>query len=168
MPITSKRIQLLRGEPRPVIQSKQPEGDAKIRADGSRPGIIARETTLPEWASPDMTWAAFCDLVAAMNEGDMVAYFQRAEREFSAICRPRNLADVTEDAMTRFAEGLAAEGMEPDAIRRRFSNLRIGIKWGFDVGLIDPSQVPVERRGSKWVFKFSRKWTTVDRRFRPR
>jgi len=103
-------------------------------------------TLLPA-AERDITWAEFCEWYYAAGVAARAVRdgFKTQNNYFRRICNPDRLADVNEDTLTHFVDTLFAEGMSRDCIRRRVPHFRAGLKWGLDVGLVDPSRFDVVR-----------------------
>ena len=154
--ITSKRIQLLRGEPRPIIE---PHERPMPRVTRERPRIKADELPAEPLALPAnadaLTWAELCELYLKTMPTNPGA-FARAESHFRRICKPGLVADVAEAMFDRFAAELAAEGSPIADVQRFVSNTRRVLKWAFDAELIDPARFPVYRSGDKWTFRTKR------------
>ena len=109
--------------------------------------------------SPDMRWADFCDNYVAAASTSHARAFTTAERRFRATCEPASLADVDESSLTQFASALLEQYMQVDEARRRVTNLRLGIKWGFAAGVIDPAKFAVDQRpDGSWQWRTARSW----------
>ena len=174
MGITSNRVKLLHGTPLPNVSVRKPmDRTARIRRAmrylfpehlatvRRREHQIAAKQGLAnvEPLSPNMRWADFCDNYVAAASTSHAASFATAEKRFRATCEPVSLADMDESSLTRFATALLDQYMEVDEARRRVTNLRLGIKWGFAAGVIDPAKFAVDQRpDGSWQWRPARSW----------